>query len=402
MAKVAVLGYGTVGSGVVDILINNQSLLENRIGSSIELGYILEVNDAPEVSFKDKFTNNYINILSDPEVKVVAEAIGGMEPAFTFIKQALKAGKHVATANKELVAEKGAELLALAKENNVRFLFEASVGGGIPIIRPMHQCLVANNILSIKGILNGTSNFILTKMKEEGMAFADALDMAQELGYAEADPTDDVDGIDALRKICILASYATGEHVYPNGVYTKGIRKISGDDVKAASKAGMAIKLIGKAVPLNGKVAVSVEPRVLRQGEMLGYVNDAFNAVEFIGDFVGPVFLNGYGAGKDPTGSALVSDIIEGIQRGNCPSSLTWKDSDGDNVVDIMECDSQFFVRYKGDEDEIISHFVDGEILDASNEIVFITPVRKRCELEEMLEGLKGQVLSYYPMATKK
>ena len=238
MFQIAVMGHGVVGSGVVEVFYKNRKSIETRAGKEMEIKYILDLRDFPGLSYSDKFIKDFDTIVHDEDVKVVVEVMGGLHPAFEYVKRCLEAGKSVVTSNKELVAEKGAELLAIAKSRNVNFLFEASVGGGIPIIRPLNQCLAANEIDEIAGILNGTTNFILTKMIREGMAFADALKLAQELGYAEKDPTADVEGIDACRKICILASIAFGKHIYPEHVYTEGISKITLEDVAYAEAWG--------------------------------------------------------------------------------------------------------------------------------------------------------------------
>ena len=243
--KAAVMGYGTIGSGVVEVLDINGSSIAKRVGEPVEIKYVLDLRDFPGDPIQDKIVHNYKTIVEDPEVKIVVETMGGVEPAYTFVKAMLEAGKHVTTSNKALVAAKGAELIALAKEKNVNFMFEASVGGGIPIIRPLHTCLAANDISAVAGILNGTTNFILEKMICDKMRFDDALALAQQLGYAERDPSADIDGGDACRKICILSSLVFGKHVYPDQVYTKGIRNITLEDVQLAQNFGGAVKLIG-------------------------------------------------------------------------------------------------------------------------------------------------------------
>ena len=245
MAKIAVLGYGVVGSGTVEVFYKNKESLEKKAGQEMDIKYILDVRDFNDSPYKDKFVKDFNVILNDPEVTVVAEVIGGLKPSYDFVKSSLEAGKSVVTSNKELVAAKGAELLAIAKEKNVNFFFEASVGGGIPIIKPLHACLSANEIDEIAGILNGTTNFILTKMIRDGMDFEKALKIAQELGYAERNPSADVDGHDACRKICILASLAFGKHVYPESVHTEGITKITQEDVENCDSADCFFKLIG-------------------------------------------------------------------------------------------------------------------------------------------------------------
>lgn len=274
MVGFAVMGHGVVGSGVVEVFYKNHDSIISRAGTDVDLKYILDIRDFPDLPYSDKFTKNFEDILNDPEVEVVAEVMGGLKPAYDFTKRLLLAGKSVVTSNKELVAAKGAELLKIAKEKNVNYLFEASVGGGIPIIRPINQCLAANNIDEILGILNGTTNFIMTKMIKESMSFDDALALAQQLGYAEKDPTADVDGHDACRKICILASIAFGKHVYPAQVHTEGISKISLMDVAYASNYNSVIKLIGKvAMKENGKIYCIVSPMLVSRESQLSSVD---------------------------------------------------------------------------------------------------------------------------------
>ena len=259
MSKIAVLGYGTVGSGVVELFYKNKESILKKVGSDADIKYILDIRDFSGSPYSDKFTKDINDILNDDEVTVVAECMGGVTFAYDFVKACLQKGKSVSTSNKELVAKKGAELLAIAKEKNCNFFFEASVGGAIPIIRPLHKCLAANDITGIAGILNGTTNFILGKMINDSMDFADALKMAQDLGYAEKDPTADIEGHDACRKICILSSLVTGKHIYPERVYTQGITAITLKDVKLADKFGAAIKLIASMKKLeNGKITIGL------------------------------------------------------------------------------------------------------------------------------------------------
>lgn len=390
MVKVGVLGYGTVGSGTVELLLNNREVIAARIGQEIEVKYILELRTPPEVSYKEKFTADFNDILNDPEVTVVAEAIGGINPVYGFIKSALEAGKHVVTANKELVAEKGGELLAIAKANKVKFLFEASVGGGIPIIRPLHQCLAGNNILFAAGILNGTSNFILSKMTAEGSSFEAALKKAQALGYAEADPSADVDGIDTCRKICIIASMITQKHVYPSKVYTEGIRNITSELIQVANDSGYAIKLIGRAKPVGDSLEISVAPMAIPKTEMIAGVNQAYNAMEFVGDYVGKVFLNGLGAGKEATASAVVSDIIEAAQRGKCPSALGWENTPAEKIVAVRDMLSTKLVIATDSSDRILEVMPDAKILSSGVATVFLTPLLCESELDGLLGGLDG------------
>ncbi|MDO4731024.1 MAG: homoserine dehydrogenase [Clostridia bacterium] len=377
MIDVAVMGYGVVGSGVVEILTNKRDQISNKAQKEINLKYILDIRDFEDSPFADKFTKNFEDILNDEDVKVVAELIGGLYPSFEFVKRCLEAGKNVVTSNKELVAKKGAELIKLAKENNVNFLFEASVGGGIPIIRPLTQCLVANDILEITGILNGTTNFILTKMIKEEMSFEDALSLAQELGYAERDPSADIDGDDACRKICILSSLVLGEHIYPEDVFTRGIRNIKLCDVAYADKAGYIIKLIAKAKKIsNEKLEVVVEPMFVKKDNQLANVDDVFNAVLVNGDATGDVMFYGKGAGKLPTASAVVADIIDCAKHIKARKYLYWEDKKNSHVVDYSENIVSNYIRVSGDDaskvEEVFSNvqFIKPE---KDNEIAFIT-----------------------------
>lgn len=346
MAKIAVLGYGVVGSGTVEVFYKNKESLEKKAGEQLDIKYILDLRDFPGSPYADKFTKDFNTILADPEVNVVCEVIGGIKPSYDFVKSSLLAGKSVVTSNKELVAAKGAELLSIAKENNVNFFFEASVGGGIPIIKPIHACLEANEIDEIAGILNGTTNFILTKMIREGMGFEEALKIAQELGYAEHDPTADVEGIDACRKICILASLSFGRHVYPDNVHTEGITKVTLQDVEYMESYGAKIKLIGCARRENdGKISIGVFPAVIKDESQLANVSDVFNAILVRGDATGDVVFYGKGAGKLPTASAVVSDIVSVVKLSDTSRSLTWADSDQSFVLPFDEFNCANYIR---------------------------------------------------------
>lgn len=345
MIKIAVMGYGVVGSGTVEVFYKNLSSIETKIGDDIDIKYILDLRDFDDSPYKNKFIKDFNIILNDPEITVVVEVIGGINPAYNFVKSLLEAGKSVVTSNKELVAEKGAELLHIAREKKVNFFFEASVGGGIPIIRPLHHCLSANEINEIAGILNGTTNFILTKMISEKMAFNDALSLAQKLGYAERNPSADVDGHDACRKICILASLSFGKHVYPKEVHTEGISTITPEDVQYCGNFGGAVKLIGWASKRGDKAAVMVCPAFISDESQLSNVNDVFNAILVRGDATGDVVFYGKGAGKLPTASAVVSDIIMAAKMHGNSISLYWEDSDGSFVLDYKSLSNKFYVR---------------------------------------------------------
>ena len=346
MVQVAVMGHGVVGSGVVEVLSQHVESIAKRAKEEIAIKYILDIRDFPDSPFADKFTKNFEDILNDDEVRVVAEVMGGVNPAYEFTKKCLLKGKSVVTSNKELVATKGAELLKIAKENNANYLFEASVGGGIPIIRPISQCLAANDVIEIAGILNGTTNFILTKMIRENMSFADALKMAQELGYAEKDPTADVEGHDACRKICILASLAYGKHVYPEYVHASGISKIALEDVAYAASWGGVIKLIGQVKKLDDdKLDITVEPMFIEKNSQLANVDDVFNGILVRGDSTGDVVFYGKGAGKLPTASAVVADIIDCVKHLKARKYLYWKDGDGSIVKPYEETVYPIYIR---------------------------------------------------------
>ena len=327
MVKIAIMGYGVVGSGVGEVLRVHVDSIAKRAKEEIRIKYILDLRDFPDSPFADRFVKDFDVILNDPEVQIVVEVMGGLHPAFDYVKACLENGKSVVTSNKELVAAKGAELLAIAQKNNLNFLFEASVGGGIPIIRPISQCLAANDVIGIAGILNGTTNFILTKMIREGMAFDDALKLAQQLGYAERDPSADVEGIDACRKICILASLAYGTHVYPDSVHTEGITAITKEDVGYAGAWGGVIKLIGEVKKLeNGRIHIQVAPMFISRESQLANVDDVFNGILVRGDATGDVVFYGKGAGKLPTASAVVADVIDALKEGaKVHDSLFWK-----------------------------------------------------------------------------
>ncbi|HOC33152.1 MAG: Homoserine dehydrogenase [Firmicutes bacterium ADurb.BinA205] len=337
--KFAVLGHGVVGSGVVELFYKNKKSIEKRAGTEMDIKYILDLRDFPDSPYKDKFTKDFNDILNDDEVTSVAECMGGVEPAFTFVKSCLEKGKSVSTSNKELVAEKGDILLQTAKEHNCNFFFEASVGGAIPIIRPLHRCLAANDITKVAGILNGTTNFILTKMYNDNMPFADALKLAQELGYAEKDPTADIEGHDACRKICIISSLVYGKHVYPKSVYTKGITQVELCDVEAADVLGYAIKLVASVTKLdNGKILPSVMPTLVSYDNIMAGVNDVFNAVLVYGDGVDQTMFYGRGAGKLPTASAVLGDVIETAKGTGTVLSQTWESASDDSFIE--NCDS--------------------------------------------------------------
>ncbi len=393
--KVAVMGYGTVGSGVVEVIETHQGVIKKRTGGkALEVAHILDLRDFPGDEHEALFTKDFNDILNDDEVKVVAEAMGGVNPAYDFTLKLLKAGKSVVTSNKELVAQKGVELLKTAKENGVNYLFEASVGGGIPIIRPMDQCLAANNIEGIAGILNGTTNFILTKMIEDKMEFSKALKLAQDYGYAEKDPTADIEGFDACRKVCILASLAFGKHVYPNQVETEGISNITLEDVAYVASVNGVIKLLGQIKYLDDdKIAAFVSPAVVFNGSQLASVNDVFNAILVRGDAVGDVCFYGRGAGKLPTASAVVADVVDAAKHTERRKIFGWGEGSENYVVDHKDVlKMPFYVRARGSSAKIKAAFGEVKFLSRygqpADEIAFITDKMTENELKEKLEGI--------------
>ncbi len=333
MINIAILGHGVVGSGVAEVLERNHDSIAHKAGDTIEVKRILDLRAFPDLPYAHKFTTAFDEIVNDSDIRIVVETMGGLHPAYEFVKACLLAGKSVVTSNKELVAAKGDELLAIAKENNLNFLFEASVGGGIPILRPLDQCLAANEVYEIAGILNGTTNFMLTRMVQDGMEFDEALALAQQLGYAERDPSADVDGHDACRKICILASLAFGKHVYPDGVYTEGIRDITLADVNAAAAGGYVIKLIGRVAKAEDKVRCMVAPMLVPGSSLLSDVNDVFNAIMVRGDAIGDVVFYGRGAGKLPTASAVVADVIDEVKHLRARKYLCWEPAVAEYVL---------------------------------------------------------------------
>ena len=340
------MGHGVVGSGVAEIIATHKQKLFAAVGEEVYIKHILDLREFPDSPFADRFTKNFEDISNDIEVRIVVETMGGLHPSYEYVKDCLSKGKSVVTSNKELVAAYGAELLAIASEQNANFLFEASVGGGIPIIRPMNQCLVANNVSEIAGILTGTTNFILTKMIRENMSFEKALKLAQELGYAERNPAADVEGHDACRKICILASLAFGKHIYPDAVRTEGITGITLEDVEYASIWGGVIKLIGSVKKIDkDTIDIIVAPMFVPLNSQLANIDDVFNGIMVRGDCTGDVVFYGRGAGKLPTASAVVADMIDCVKHLKSRKYLFWADSDNSSVLPAEKSVTAMFVR---------------------------------------------------------
>ena len=394
MTKVAILGFGTVGSGVAEVLSKNSQGIARRSGGEIQVKYILDVRDFPDSPFKDCFVKDFSIIENDPEVEVVVETIGGAKVALEFTTRALKAGKSVVSSNKELVATHGYELLQLAKANGVSYLFEASVGGGIPILRPLTNCLAANEVEQITGILNGTTNYILTRMIKAGLTFEQALKEAQDNGYAEKDPTADVDGHDACRKICILAALAFGQHVYPDQVPTQGIRGVTLADVAYADSCGYKIKLLGRCLrEPEGKVCAFVAPHLVSCENPLAGVEDVFNAIAVTGNAVGDVMFYGRGAGKLPTASAVVADVIDIARDPKRDRGNQWGPGSEDLVVSSDSLTSRWYVRANLSMDQ--ARLACGEILPLARsgapaqEAAFLTQPMTYPQLMDRLAGVE-------------
>lgn len=392
MVNIAVLGYGTVGSGVVEIIDTNKEIVNEKAGQEVNVKYVLDLRDFPGDPVEKVLVHDYNVILNDPEVEIVVEVMGGVEPAYTFVKSALEAGKSVCTSNKELVAKHGAELLKIAKEHSRNFLFEASVGGGIPIIRPLNQHLTADRICEITGILNGTTNYILTKMDKEGLDFDTVLKQARDLGYAERNPAADVEGFDACRKIAILASLAYGKSVDYEDVYTEGITNISDVDFKYADKMGRSIKLLGKCKSEENGIVVSVTPRLLGPEHPLFNVSGVVNGILVRGNVVGDLVFIGSGAGKLPTASAVVSDVIDAVRHLNVTTITIWDESKLE-VLDFSKSKKPFFVRVAGtDKDKVEEVFGKVSYIEAGveGELGFVTKSITEEEYDEKAKKLEG------------
>ncbi len=395
MIKIAVIGFGNIGGGLVELVDRNKDIIARDCGTEVEIKYIVDIRDFKGHPLEHKIVSDFNIVLNDPEVSIVAEMIGGSHPAFDFSLAALNAGKHVVSSNKEVVANFGEVLLKAAADNNVAYLFEASVGGAIPIIRPMRESLSSDKILGINGILNGTTNFILTKMLAEGAEFDDALQTARELGYAEANPSADVDGIDACRKISILAALAYGT-IYPcELIHTEGIRAISARDASDASELGAQIKLIGHAEKLeNGKVLISVAPRFVPVTNPLSGVSDVFNGILVSGEAVGDLMFYGRGAGRIPTAGAVLADIVEIVKHittKQLPPAV-WTRGDASTLADNNEVKGTFYCRVKG------TNAVPGatQVVYRDDETACKVENVTRNELNKALEGFEAtSVIAY-------
>ena len=397
MAKIAVLGYGTVGSGVYEVVKTNQAIVNANAGEEIDIKYVLDLRDFPGDPVEKILVHDYDVILNDPEVSVVVEVMGGVEPAYTFVKNALLKGKSVCTSNKALVAAKGPELIKIAREKDINFFFEASVGGGIPIIRMLNMCLTADDVEEISGILNGTTNYMMTRMADEGWEFDEALKTAQDLGYAEKNPEADIDGWDACRKIAILTSLYTGKNTDYEKVYTEGISKISATDIKYAKELRLRIKLIAESQKTDEGLVAMVAPIMLKKSHPLYNVDDVLNAVYVRGNVLGPAMFFGSGAGKLPTASAVVSDVIAAVKnRHNV--EVVWDDEEL-KLSSVGSVRRSFFVRVSGSEDKKLEEInkLFGEVSTVTapgvtGEFGFVTKVMSEDDFNKGYEKLDGAI----------
>jgi homoserine dehydrogenase len=389
--KVAILGYGTVGSGVFDVIRQNHAVIEKRVGAPIEVKYVLDLRDFPGNPVEPYLVHDYRTIVEDPEIDIVVEVMGGIKPAYDFVKEALLAGRSVCTSNKELVAAHGAELIEIARERNINFLFEASVGGGIPVIRQLMRSVTADEVEEVSGILNGTTNYMMTRMREDGISFDEALADAQANGFAERNPAADIEGFDACRKIAILTSLAYGQQVDYTDIFTEGITKITSQDVAYAKAMKRGIKLIARSYAKDGKVYAMVSPMMIRKKNPLYPVNGVFNAIMVRGNMLGEVMFYGMGAGKFPTASAVVSDVIDAAKHRFVNIPIMWdREKLTLGAKDDMEC--RFFVRVAAADADKAKKIFDihktVELADAAGEFAFVTKTMTEKAFAEACEGL--------------
>ncbi len=397
MVNVAILGFGTVGSGVAEVMEENAISIAHNALEKIKVKRIVDVRDFPDSPFSEMITRDFSLVENDPDIKVVVETIGGAGVAYDYTKRSLLAGKSVVTSNKELVATHGHELLSIAKEKNVNYLFEASVGGGIPIIRPITQCLTANELDEVYGILNGTTNYILSQMVQGNVTFEEVLKDAQRLGYAEADPTADIEGYDAARKICILADLCFGKSVDPNKISISGIRGVTAQDVEYARRLGYKIKLLGRAYRLDGEhITAYVSPHLISKTSLLSNVDGVMNGIVVHGNALGEAMFYGAGAGKRPTASAVVADVIDAVKHMQARKYLGWEESEDGYVVDAADIKMRWYLRTGSGLEDIGRAFGNVRLISypgdypgaGPDEYAFATePITGR-ELERMLSGM--------------
>ncbi len=391
MIKYAILGFGVVGGGLAEVMADQREKLAAAAGEEMELGYILVRHDYPDSPWRDKLVRDFAVIEHDPDVAVVAEVIGGVGPAYEYSRRAILAGKSVVSSNKQLVAEHGAELAALAREHGVSYLFEGSVGGGIPLLRPLCRCLAANRIDEVYGILNGTTNYILTAMDQRGRAYADALRTAQELGYAEADPTADVEGIDACRKTAILADLSFGRNLSPEDIPSRGITAVAPADLELARAMGYTVKLLGRAARTEEGVCAFVEPHLVPESHILASVNGVMNACAIRGSAVGEVVLCGPGAGAHPTASAVAADIADAVRHRADPQ-VPDLGTPGDKPLPADELCSRWYVRAKCGPEAVSAAFPGAEpVYGSTGECGFLTAMLDRRQLEKKLAAVDGR-----------
>lgn len=396
MINIAVLGYGTVGSGVVEVINTNHDSINKKAGEEINIKYVLDLRDFPGDPIQDKIVHDFEVIINDPEIQIIVEVMGGIEPSYTFVKRALESGKSVCTSNKELVAKHGLELLKIARDKDINFLFEASCGGGIPIIRPLNSSLTADEIDEITGILNGTTNYILSEMSANGSEFEDVLKDAQEKGYAERNPEADVEGYDACRKIAILSSLAFGRHVNYEDIYTEGITEITATDIKYAKKLEASIKLLATSKKVGDGFYAMVSPVMINGSSPLFSVNGVFNAIFVHGNVLGDAMFYGSGAGKLPTASAVVADVVDIAKHLHRNIMMNWS-SKKLELMDISQVEGRFFARIRGTKAERIEEINRQfgqvqtiELPDEPEEFGFITPVMTEADYHAKAEQMDG------------
>lgn len=400
MTKIAIIGFGVVGSGVYEVIRTNSTDITKNSGTELDIGYILDIRDFSSHKESNLFVDDISVILADEDVEIVVETMGGLEPANTFTRRCLEAGKSVVSSNKELVATYGDELFTIAKEHNCRYMYEAAVGGGIPIIRPLANCLAANRIDMIAGILNGTTNYILTRMFKENASFESALKEAQEKGYAEKDPTADVEGLDTGKKICILSSMINGEKINHEDVHTEGITKITAEDTEYASKLGYVIKLIGMCKRIDDKFAVIVAPMLVDVDSPLAGIDDVFNGIMVTGNMLGDALFYGRGAGKLPTASAVVADVIDIAKNKGIVFNPPWTKAKKSALVPTCDIESAFYIRLKTDSMEKLVTYVDEKFVNCikvsekPDELAVITEKQTVGEVDEALKNIPAKLMS--------